>query len=159
MEAIDALIGALRKASDDEEVARITAELAVLCTGAAGADARSHIESAARGEVLEVQWELEEIVERTTPAPEPTPEPEPEPEPEPPAPDRQLTAADLVKVYDQPGALILHRTNDGKRWFATQGDPRTGQPQTFELHPNEIDQVKSQLLGSPYWIKGPAASP
>ena len=66
---------------------------------------------------------------------------------------------DLVKVYDQPGALILHRTKDSKRWFATQVDPRSGQPQTFELQPNEVDQVKSQLAGSPYWVLGPPGTP
>ncbi len=160
MEAIDALIAALRNADDDDEVARIRDELTALCSGSQGADARSYVESAARGQVLEVQWELEEVVEATTPkaAPPPPPGPQPDPDPEaeaPADPNKPLTAADLDKVYDQPGALILHRTKDGQRWFATQADPRTGQPQTFELHPHEIDQVKAQLLGSPYWVKGP----
>ena len=33
-------------------------------------------------------------------------------------------------------------------------DLRTGQPQTFELHPQEIQQLKTQLAGSPYWVIG-----
>jgi hypothetical protein len=42
----------------------------------------------------------------------------------------------------------------GDRWFATQVDPRSGQPQTFELHASEVSQLKMQLMGSPYWVTG-----
>ncbi len=161
MEAIDALIQSLRTASDDDERESIKAQLMDFCRGTQGAEARSHLESAARGEVLEVQWTLEEVVEATSPRkapPDPPVAEEEKLEPEP-DPNRELTADDLVKVYDQPGALILHRTKDSKRWFATQVDPRSGQPQTFELQPNEVDQVKSQLAGSPYWVLGPPGTP
>ena len=157
MEKVDALVAKMRSASHDERDA-IRAELVALCTGPDGDRVRDHLEREARGQVLEIQWELEEIVEETTPeapvaaAP---PEPEPEPEPEPPA-DGRLTSKDLDVVYDDPRGLILHRTKDGVRWFATQVDPRTGQPQTFELHPTEIEQLKAQLAGSPYWVLGQA---
>ena len=155
MEAMDTLVTALRATDDDTEIERIKAELTALCRGAQGADGRSYLEGVARGEVLEVQWELEEVLEVTTPKKAAPPKP-PEPEPEPEDPNRPLSAKDLDKVYDDPRGLILHRTKDGKRWFATQADPRTGQPQTFELHPSEIDQLQSQLQGSPYWVIGGA---
>ena len=157
MEKVDALVAKMRSASHDARDG-IREELIALCNGPDGAQVRDHLERAARGQVLEIQWELEEIVEETTPAAPVAaapPEPEPEPEPEPPA-DGRLTAKDLDVVYDDPRGLILHRTKDGKRWFATQVDPRTGQPQTFELHPTEIDQLKAQLAGSPYWVLGQA---
>jgi len=116
----------------------------------------------ARGQVLEIQWELEDVLEATAPPKKEAarpPEPEPEPvvtnaKPEPEDPNRQLTAADLDIVYDDPRGLVLHRTKDGTRWFATQVDPRSRQPQTFELHADEIAQLKTQLAGSPYWVVG-----
>ncbi|HHO54592.1 MAG TPA: hypothetical protein ENK18_27885 [Deltaproteobacteria bacterium] len=57
-------------------------------------------------------------------------------------------------VYNDPRGLVLHKTKTGDRWIATQRDPRTGQPQSFELHPTEVDQLKAQLQGSPYWVIG-----
>ena len=56
--------------------------------------------------------------------------------------DGKLTAADLDMVYQDPRGLVLHRTKTGERWFATQVDPRTGQPGTFELHRQEVDGLK-----------------
>ena len=153
MDRIDALIQRLRTELDDEDaIDAIKAELTELAAGPQGAEVRSYLESAARKEVLEVQWELEEVVEATTPRKaEPKPKaPEPEPEPEP-QEKKRLTAADLELVYDDPSGLALHRTKDGARWFATQMDPRTRQPQTFELHPMEVAQLQQQLAGSPYW--------
>lgn len=157
MEAIDDLVRRLRATDDDGERAAIKAELEALCRGQAGSDARSHLERVARGEVLEIQWELEEVLEATTPkrpAPAPPPTKAPEPPPKAPDPNRPLTAADLDVVYEDPRGLVLHKTRVGERWFATQVDPRTGQPQTFELHPSEVQQVKAQLAGSPYWVVG-----
>jgi hypothetical protein len=58
-------------------------------------------------------------------------------------------------IYDDPRGLVLHKTKTGgERWFATQFDPQTRQPQTFELHPEEIAQLKQTLAGSPHWVLG-----
>ncbi len=97
--------------------------------------------------------EIQEIVDALTPPPAPPEEPEEEEEVAD-DPNRQLTAADLDVVYDAPRGLVLHRTKKGDRWFAPQRDPRTGQPQTFELHPSEIQQLQTQLQGSPFWVLG-----
>lgn len=80
-----------------------------------------------------------------------------EPPPADPQKGQRLSAKDLDLIYDDPRGLALHRTKDGKRWFATQVDPYTRQPQTFELHPSEITQIKTQLQGSPYWLLGAGA--
>ena len=119
--------------------------------------ARELLGSMMKGEVLEIQWDLEDVLEATAPAKKVVPPP-PEPESEVDEPDDDPNApvsrADLKLVYDDPRGLMLHRTKDGKRWFATQVDPRTRQPQTFELHSQEIAQIQMQLKGSPYWILG-----
>lgn len=112
-----------------------------------------HLGQAKRGiEDLEARWEIDEVIEKLTPPPEPEPE-----KPKPEDPNRPLTAADLNVVYDDPRGLMLHRTKVGERWFATQRDPRTGQPQTFELRAEEVQQLKTQLAGSPYWLIGAGA--
>ncbi|MFN7146555.1 MAG: hypothetical protein ACK4YP_22460, partial [Myxococcota bacterium] len=157
MHEVDQLIEALRKASyKDREP--LKEQLLALAKGPNGAAVREHIESAKRGEVLEVQWELEEVVEAAAPPKKEEPkqaEAPPSPPPEAPAdPNKPLTAKDLTLVYDDPRGLMLHKSKVGDRWFATQFDPRTGQPQTFELHPQEIQQLKTQLAGSPYWVIG-----
>ena len=72
-------------------------------------------------------------------------------------PDRPLTAADLVLVYDDPRGLALHRTKTGDRWFATQVDPATGRPATFPISAQQVAQLKMQLTGSPYWVLGAGA--
>lgn len=156
------LIVRLRSAEDAEREA-IRAELEALCRGPQGRHARELVESAARREVLEVQWELEEVLEVTAP-PKPAPAEPPkappkaeEPPPADPQKGQRLSAKDLDLIYDDPRGLALHRTKDGKRWFATQVDPYTRQPQTFELHPSEITQIKTQLQGSPYWLLGAGA--
>ena len=106
---------------------------------------------------LELRWEVDEVIEALTPD-----EPEPEPEPEIDEPDeggpQRLSRKDLDLVYDDPRGLMLHKTKKGDRWFATQRDPRTGQPQTFELQDREVQQLKAQLSGSPYWVIGGGAS-
>jgi hypothetical protein len=48
----------------------------------------------------------------------------------------------------------VHKSKVGDRWFLTQIDPRTYQPQTFELRPEEVSQLKIQLQGSPFWVPG-----
>ncbi len=113
-----------------------------------------------------MQWEIDDVLTASAPPPpepvqdaddaeaEATEEPDPDPSDEAPDPDAPLTAADLDLVYDDPRGLMLHKSKVGDRWFATQVDPRTGQPQTFELHPHELDQLKAQLQGSPFWRLG-----
>lgn len=113
---------------------------------------REHLEGALGGLSLELRWEIQEVIDALTPPPPPAEEPEEEEVPE--DPNRPLTSADLDLVYDDPRGLMLHRTKKGDRWFATQRDPRTGQPQTFELHPSEIQQLQTQLHGSPFWVLG-----
>jgi len=105
---------------------------------------------------LELRWEVDEVLEALAPPPASEPEPEPEPEEE---PDRPLGAGDLVLVYDDPRGLMLYKSKQGDRWFASQVNPHTGQPQTFELHPQEVTQLKGQLLGSPYWVLGSGEAP
>jgi len=159
VEAIGQLIQEIQGAKSERQK-EIYAELEAFCRGENDQEARSSIEKHARAQILTIQWELEEILEKTAPAPPPEAEPEgseeqvePEAAP-PPDPNAPLTAADVEVVYEDPRGLILHRTKSGNRWLATQVDPRTGQPQTFELHPQEIDQLKAQLANSPYWVLG-----
>jgi hypothetical protein len=160
MEEVDKLIAALRKASYKERDP-IKQELLALARGPQGAAVRDRIENARRGELLEVQWELEEVLEATAPKKaEPPKKVEPPAPPEaPPDPNRPLTSKDLVLVYDDPRGLMLHKAKVGERWFATQFDQRSGQPQTFELHPTEVAQLKTQLANSPYWVIGAAGVP
>jgi hypothetical protein len=158
MQAVDALIKELRRANPERRAA-IREKLVAISTGEENSEVREYVARAAKGEVLEIQWELEEIVDLASPpkktvaAPETpaTPEPEPEPAPE---PNKRLGPKDLVLVYDDPRGLMIHKTKVGKRWFVTQVDPRTSQPQTFELHAQEVEQLKTQLQGSPYWVLG-----
>ena len=151
--ALDELIGRLARASWKERDP-IKAELRAAAERFA--DRKSvleHLESAKRGiEDLEARWEVDEVIEALTPPP--TKEPEPE---KPADPNKPLTAADLNVVYDDPRGLVIHKTKVGERWFATQRDPRTGQPQTFELRSQEVEQLKTQLAGSPYWMLGAGA--
>ncbi len=155
MEAVNTLIQRLRKASEAER-AEIKKELVALIRGPEGGHAREAVEQGMKGELLEVKWELEEVLEETAPKkPAPPPQPEkPKPPEAAPAPGKQISASDLQLMYDDPRGLMLYKTKVGERWFATQVDPRTGQPQTFELHPDEIRQVKAQLQNSPYWVIG-----
>jgi hypothetical protein len=167
METVDALIKQLRSASTEQR-AVIRGNLLDLAKGTNGGEVREHLERAAKGEVLEVQWELEEVIDAVTPKkPEPV-APEAPVEDPPPAPDagKRLGPKDLVLVYDDPRGLMIHRTKPPPagtktpppvRWFVTQVNPRTTQPETFELHPQEVEQLKTQLQGSPYWVLGAAA--
>ncbi len=161
MEAINTLIDALRTARHDAR-SSIKNELIALATGDEGSEVREHLENVKRGELLEIQWEIDDVLDESAPTPAEPPPVESEPEPEQPAdeapeaPDQQerLTAADLDMVYDDPRGFMLHKSKVGDRWFATQVDPSTGMPQTFELHAQEIEQLKTQLQGSPYWRLG-----
>ena len=157
MESVLELIALLRD-SDDAGRVVVREKLLALCRGEGGRDIQDQLHSMAKGEILEVQWEIEEVLEEAAPppAPEETPEtPEEAEEEEPSSPsDGGLNASDLERVYEDPRGLVLHRTKTGDRWFATQVDPSTGQPGTFELHPQEVETLKSRLDGSPHWAPG-----
>ena len=158
MENVAVLVAELQGASTERKQA-IFSELERLCRSDNSDEARSAVEKSARSQILTIQWELEEILERTAPPPvEPPPAPEEESKEEAgaeePAEDGAINPSDVEMVYEDPRGLILHRTKTGDRWLATQMDPRTGQPQTFELHPQEIEQLKVQLAHSPYWVLG-----
>jgi len=161
MEAVITLIDALRTASHDAR-SSIKDELVALAKGDQSSEVREHLENMKRGELLEIQWEIDDVLDESAPPPIEPPPVEPEPESEEPAdetpeaPDQQerLTAADLDMVYDDPRGFMLHKSKVGDRWFATQVDPSTGMPQTFELQAQEIEQLKAQLQGSPYWRLG-----
>jgi hypothetical protein len=110
-----------------------------------------HLENAKRSiPNLEARWEIDEVIEAITPPPV-VEEKEEEPEEE--DPNRPLSAKDLDLLYDDPRGIRLHKTKVGSRYFLTQVDPQTYQPQTFELRPEEVSQLKMQLHGSPYWVK------
>ena len=159
MTEIDALIQHLRDADEAGRVL-IRDKLLSACQGDAGKDVQDYLATTARQEVLEVQWELEEVLETVNPPP-PPPEPEEAEEAEEAgesAPKAPPQAADLDLVYNDPRGLAVHRTKDASRWFATQVDPRTGSPQTIELRDAEISQLKMQLSGSPYWVQNPVSA-
>lgn len=154
MESLDTLIARLKGASFAEREA-VKAEL-VEAARATDDITRTidHLEQAKRGlPSLELRWEVDEVIEAITPPPEPEPEEEAEEE-APVDPNAPLTAADLDLVYDDPRGLMLYKARKQDRWVATQVHPQTGQPQTFELHPQEVAQLKQQLQGSPYWVLG-----
>lgn len=116
------------------------------------AKVREWLEHAKKELPLEVRWEVDEVIEAITPPPAPPPEEPKKPEP---PPSNRITAADLNLVYDDPRGLMLYRTKKPpERWFATQVDPGTGRPQTFELRPEEVAALRQQLAGSPYWLLG-----
>ena len=161
MEAVDTLIDELR-ATEFESRKPIKDALLEMATGENGSAVREHLDNVKKGELLEIQWEIDDVLAESAPPPPVPVEPEaPEEEaaeeetaPEPADPNAQLTAADLDLVYDDPRGFMLHKSKVGERWFATQVDPSTSLPQTFELHSHELEQLKAQLQGSPYWRLG-----
>jgi len=161
MEAVDTLIDALRTV-DFEARPTIKEKLIALATSKDSAIVRDHLETLKRGELLVIQWEIDDVLDESAPPKPQAPVPDEAidseeaaaPPPESDDPNAPLTAADLNLVYDDPRGFMLHKSKVGERWFATQVDPATGLPQTFELHANEIEQLKTQLQGSPYWRLG-----
>ena len=161
MEAVDTLIDELR-ATEFESRKPIKDALVEMATGENGSDVREHLDNIKKGELLEIQWEIDDVLAESAPPPPVPVEPEAPEEgaaeeetaPEPADPNAQLTAADLDLVYDDPRGFMLHKSKVGERWFATQVDPSTSLPQTFELHSHELEQLKAQLQGSPYWRLG-----
>ncbi len=159
VDRIDAIVGRLKQAGWKERDA-VRDELLAVAKGAPDLDVvREHLEVARGALSLELRWEIDTVLEAIAPVPEPEPEPEPEAEPEPDAPGRPLTAADLTLVYHDPRGFMLHKTKKGSRWLATEVDPRTGQPMTYELRQQEVDLLKTRLTGSPYWVIGAGEAP
>lgn len=159
---VDELVARLKAASWKERDA-LKEELLALCRSLEGPGVIEHLEDARKGLPLEVRWEVEEVIEALRPPPAPAPEPDeaeeaPAEEEELPA-DGRLRMSDLKEVYSDPRGLALFTDKSGKRWFASQVDPYTGQPQMFELPPAEVDRVKAQLKGSPYWRLGSGVVP
>lgn len=150
---VDEMLARL-KAADWRGREEIKGELMAFATARTDAEKtqlREHLDHAKKELILEVRWEIEEVIEAITPPPAPVEKP-PEPEPE---KKKGITAADLNLVYDDPRGFLLYKTKKlPERWFATQVDPRTQQPQTFELQATEIVALKQQLMGSPYWVLG-----
>ena len=159
MDAIEQLVAEIQGA-DPSRQEEIYASLEELCLSDESKTAIDLVEKLARSQVLTIQWALEELIERCTPKPESPPEPKKdeasqvEEVPDQEVPNAPLTAADVDVVYQDPRGLVLYRTKDGQRWLATQVDPRTGQPQSFEIPPHEVADLKIQLANSPYWVLG-----
>jgi hypothetical protein len=159
MDEVEQLVASMRKASMEEREL-IKQKLLELAGGPGGAAVRETIEASKKGQLLEIQWDLEEILEATTPKKAEAPKVVKKEEPKAEDPNRPLTSKDLVLVYDDPRGIMLHKSKVGERWFLTQVNPHTGQPQTVELRPHEIQAVQQQLAGSPYWVIGSgSASP
>jgi hypothetical protein len=160
MEHIDLLVRKLVSA-DWKQRDSVKAELLAAAGAFGDPDAViAHLEEAKREiNSLEIRWEIDEVVEALTPVPaEPETEPEAEPEAEPEDPNRPLASSDLDLVYDDPRGLMLHKSKVGERWFVTQVDPYTRQPVTQEIPLDQLEAVKGQLTGSPYWVLGSGQS-
>jgi hypothetical protein len=150
MEAVDTLIARLRSTDDDDERDEIKAEIIALGKIIGRSQLREYVEDALKQELLEVQWELEEVVEALSP-PKKTPEPEPEPVDDP--TQRALRPSEIELVYNDPRGLRIYKSTVDDRWVVSQIDPRVGQPVTYEIPGSEAAQIKRQLAGSPYWLK------
>jgi hypothetical protein len=155
LDALTALVERLGSAAEDD-VDGIKAELQA---AAEAYDDRTraidHLEHAKKGlQSLERRWEVDEVIEAITPEPEPEPEEEEAEELPPEDPNKPLSMADLDVVYDDPRGLMVYKHKRQDRWFLTQVNPYNGQPQTAELHPTEVEQLKQKLAGSPYWVLG-----
>lgn len=110
------------------------------------------LEDAKKTLPLEVRWDVDEVIEAFTEKPPEEEEAEVEDSEE--DANKALAMSDLNVVYDDPRGLVLHKSKVGERWFATQPDQYSGQPKMFELGAPEIQQLKTQLAGSPYWVLG-----
>lgn len=154
---VDALLARLGSVGWKERES-VKEELATLVAGIEERTAVvEHLENAMKQLSLEARWEVEEILEALAPPPAPEPEEEDEAPEEEPGEPGQLRMSDLDLVYDDPRGLMLYKHKTHDRWFAVQPDPATGQPRMFELHPSEIEQLRVQLKGSPYWVLGAGA--
>ena len=151
MKAVDDLISRLRGTDDDDEREEIKSSLVALSDGIGRSQLREYVETALKEELLEVQWELEEVVETLSPPKPAAAEPEPEPEDDP--TQRPLRPSELELVYNDPRGLRIFKSKVDTRWVVSQIDPRVGQPVSYELPSEDVERIKMQLAGSPYWLK------
>ncbi|MFT4976005.1 MAG: hypothetical protein ACI8S6_001900 [Myxococcota bacterium] len=151
METLDALIARIRETDDDDLREEIKAEMVAFAEQTSKSDVREYLETAIKEELLEVQWELEEVIETLQPPKQQT-EPEPEPEVDDPA-TRALRPSEIELVYNDPRGIRLYKSKIDDRWVVSQIDPRINQPVTYELPGSEAENIKAQLEGSPYWLK------
>jgi len=159
VEQLDAIVARLKAAPWKDRDAVRDELMKVAVAAPERTLAREHLEGLKGALGLELRWEVEEVIEALKPPPVPVAKP-PEPPPEEPEdPNKPLTAADLKLVYHDPRGLMIHKTKKGNRWLATEVDPRTGKPMTYELRAQEIDMIKNQLKGSPYWVLGTGETP
>lgn len=161
-QAIDAVLRRVRHDRDAWDAG--FAQLRSYLEGELRQAARDLLRAAARRERLELQWKLEELLDATM-----TPEEKAKAEKakakaaaEAKKAEEEAAAGnvvsplrpeDLVPIYDDPRGLMIHRHRTDGRWFLTQIDPQTGQPQTVELPEHHKTQVKQELAGSPYWVE------
>jgi hypothetical protein len=89
-----ALVARLRRA-DEATLAEVKATLTTLASSDNGSRVRDELENLAKGELLEVKWEIEEVIEATTPQKAPPPAP-PAPAP---------AAKPAAKAPARPGAI------------------------------------------------------
>ena len=154
--ALDEILGRLRKADWKARDGILEELKQVITTIGANYKVMEHLENAKKSLPLEVRWDLDEVLESFQPE---SNEDEAgassdEPDEETPDPNKPLSMADLTVVYDDPRGLVVYKSKVGERWFAAQPDPYTGQPRLFELGAQEVQQLKTQLAGSPYWVLG-----
>ena len=152
MEVVDALIARLRSTDDDDVRDELKAEMVALGDTLGRSSLRGYVESALKEELLEVKWELEEVIEALAP-PKKDDEPEPEPEPVDDPTQRALRPSEIDLVYDDPRGLRIYKSKVDDRWVVSQIDPRVNQPVTYEIPGEEAEPIKTQLAGSPYWLK------
>jgi len=155
MQIIDSLIEKLRATENMDLREEIKASIISHADEFGASNLREYVESALKKELLEVKWELEDVVDALSPK-SPSSEPEPEPEPQPTEeedPSRLLRPSELELVYQDPAGLRLFRSKIDDRWVVSQIDPRIGQPVTYEVSTEDVQRIKSQLAGSPYWIR------
>lgn len=155
--SIDGFVARL-KAATWKERDGVKEELLAFCRANLSDTVTEYLDDVRKTLNLELRWEVDEVIEALIPEPEPETEEEPEVEEEVEEeaadPNAQLSMADLKQVYHDPRGLTLYLDKTKTRWFATQVNPYNGQPQTFELQAEEVEGIKAQLKGSPYWILG-----
>ena len=78
MEAVNTLIDALRTASHDAR-SSIKDELVALAKGSDSSAVREHLDNLKRGELLEIQWEIDDVLDESAPPPVEPPPAEPTP--------------------------------------------------------------------------------
>ncbi len=155
LDTLDALLERL-KTADWKERESLKEQMLLVVQQIRRETAVERLESVRKSLPLEARWEVDEVLEALAPPPAPPAEEEAAaPEEEAPPSDGRIRMSDLKVVYEDPRGLVLYvDKKTGVRWFAQQPDPYTGQPSLMEVPPNQIEAVKTQLRGSPYWRLG-----